>query len=385
MTGPLSGLRFIEMAGLGPCPFAAMMLADHGAEVIRIHPLGAKSEVPGLGGAADVLARGRRSLAVDLKAPEGVALALDLVTQADGLMEGFRPGVMERLGLGPEACLARHPRLAYGRMTGWGQTGPLADRAGHDLTYIALTGSLHAMGDEGTPPPVPLNLLGDFGGGGMMLAFGMLAAVISARATGRGQVVDAAMTDGTAALSAMIWGFRGAGIWGEARGANLLDGGAWFYGTYACRDGKYLAIGPIEGKFRRAFLDGLGADGAALAGPDAPADWPAKRARLADILATRDRDDWAARFEGTDACVAPVLDWSEAPAHPHNAARETFTEAGGITQPNPAPRFLGTPSALSLPPQLPGANSHAVLRDWGVDESRRAALVQAGVIAAEAG
>lgn len=384
LSGPLSGLRVIEMAGIGPCPFAAMMLADHGAEVIRLHPLAAASDVPGLGGAADVLARGRRSLALDLKSPAGVALALDLVAQADGLIEGFRPGVMERLGLGPDACLARNPRLAYGRMTGWGQNGPLATRAGHDLNYIGLTGALHAMGAADAPPPVPLNLLGDFGGGGMMLAFGMLAAILSARATGRGQVVDAAMTDGTAALSAMIWGFRAAGIWGEARAANLLDGGAWFYGCYACRDGRYLAVAPIEDKFRRAFLDRLGPEGAALAeGADAPQDWPAKRAALAAVLATRDRDDWVARFAGSDACVTPVLDWTEALAHPHNTARSTFATHEGMTQPAPAPRFSATPSDLSLPPQLPGANSHAVLADWGVDAARRAALVQAGVIPAE--
>ena len=366
--GPLSGLRLIEMVGLGPCPFAAMMLADAGAEVIRIHPLDARSDIPLMGSDHDVMARGRRSIAVDLKRPEGLALALDLIDRADGLMEGFRPGVMERLGLGPDVCLARRPRLVYGRMTGWGQDGPLAQAAGHDLTYLALSGVLGALGPADRPPAVPLNLIGDFGGGGMMLAFGMLAALIHAGRTGEGQVVDAAMTEGASLLAAMIWGFRAGGAWVDARQANLLDGGAWFYGTYECADGKFLAVAPIEGKFARAFLDRLGEDAHGLhQGP--AADWPAQRERLAAVLRRRPRDEWVALFQGTDACVAPVLSWAEAPDHPQNRARGSFATVAGVLQPAPCPRFSATGAAPPAPPSRPGADSAEILARWGVDGS----------------
>ncbi|MEA5160373.1 CaiB/BaiF CoA-transferase family protein [Cereibacter johrii] len=365
-AGPLAGLRIVEMVGLGPCPFAAMMLSDAGAEVIRIHPLAARAEIPLMDTEFDVLARGRRSIAIDLKRPEGVALLLDLAERADGLMEGFRPGVMERLGLGPGECHARNPRLVYGRMTGWGQDGPLAATAGHDLTYIALSGVLGALGPADRPPAVPLNLIGDFGGGGMMLAFGMVAALLQARATGRGQVVDAAMTEGASLLAAMIWGFRAGGAWQDGRQANLLDGGAWFYGTYECSDGHFLAVAPIKGRFARTFLERLGPGAEELRqGP--PADWPAQRARLAGILRTRPRDEWVALFEGTDACVAPVLGWSEAPDHPQARARESFVTVGGVTQPAPAPRFSGSPGPRPSPPARPGADTAEILARWGVD------------------
>ncbi len=377
--GALAGLRIIEMVGIGPAPFAAMMLADHGAEVIRVHPLNARSDIPLMNTKFDVLARARRSLAIDLKTEAGVATLLDLVAGADGMLEGFRPGVMERLGLGPAACLARNPRLAYGRMTGWGQDGPLALTAGHDLNYVALTGTLHAMGPAGSPPPVPLNLVGDFGGGGMLLAFGMLAALLSVRSSGRGQVVDAAMTDGAALLSAMIWGFRAGGVWSDTREANLLDGGAWFYGTYVCADGRYIAIAPIEPKFNAALLQRLGLDPA-----DWPQDdkalWPLLRARLAAHLTTRPRDDWAALFAGTDACVSPVLDWAEAPADPHNAARGTFIQVDGVTQPGPAPRFDATPAPIPAPPPKPGSHSAAILESWGIEPARIAFLKENGII-----
>jgi alpha-methylacyl-CoA racemase len=371
----------IEMVGLGPCPFAAMMLADAGAEVIRVHRLGAVSDLPVFDTRFDVMARGRRSIALDLKRPEGLAALLRLVARADALIEGFRPGVMERLGLGPDACLGANPRLVYGRMTGWGQDGPLAQAAGHDIDYVALSGTLHAIGPADAPPVAPLNLLGDFGGGGMMLAFGVLAALHSARATGRGQVVDAAMTDGAALLAAMIWGFRAGGAWPGPRGANLLDGGAWYYGTYACADGRFVAVGPLEGRFRAAFLRILGQDPAEWAG-DRPALWPERRARIAALFATRTRDDWAAAFAGSDACVAPVLDWDEAPAHPHNAARGTFVTVDGITQPGPAPRFLSTPAAPPAPPAAPGADTVAILSDWGFAADEVAALRMAGAIGA---
>ncbi|MCE6951439.1 CoA transferase [Cereibacter sphaeroides] len=373
-AGPLAGLRLIEMVGLGPAPFAAMMLSDAGAEVIRVHPLDARSEIPLMNTEFDVLARGRPSIAVDLKRPEGVALLLDLVKRAEGMLEGFRPGVMERLGLGPEVCLRRNPRLVYGRMTGWGQDGPLAQAAGHDLTYVALSGVLGAIGPADRPPAVPLNLIGDFGGGGMLLAFGMLAALLHARTTGTGQVVDAAMTEGAALLAAMIWGFRAGGAWSDERQANLLDGGAWFYGTYECADGRFLAVAPIEGKFARTFLDRLGEEAEGLRqGPQA--DWPAQRERLATVLRRRPRDEWVALFEDSDACVAPVLSFAETPGHPHHAARGSFLTLAGVTQPAPAPRFSATPAAIPSPPSRPGAETAAILERWGVD----------GAPAAEAG
>ena len=378
MPGALQGLRFVELAGLGPAPFAAMMLADHGAEVIRIHAPRPRQGIPAVDTVEDVLARGRASVAVDLKRPEGRDLVLDLVAQADGFIEGFRPGVAERLGLGPEACLARNPRLAYGRMTGWGQTGPLAERAGHDINYIALTGALHAIGPA-EAPVVPLNLLGDFGGGGLLLAFGLLAAVLSARATGQGQVVDAAMVDGVSLLSAMIHGLRNAGAWTAGRAANLLDGGAYFYGTYPCADGGFVAVGAIEPQFHALLLQGLGLDPADFDQADRAA-WPAARARLAAVFASQPRDHWAALFAGTDACVTPVLDWDAAQAHPHMRARAGFRSLPGGPQPVAAPRFSATPAADPAPPTLPDAAAADLLARWAIPPARTQALHKAGVL-----
>jgi len=380
VSGALEGLRIIELVGLGPAPFAAMMLADHGAEVVRIHPLGAHSDVPLINSPHDLLARGRRSLAIDLKRAEGRDVLLEMAGRADGLIEGFRPGVAERLGLGPEALRAANPRLVYGRMTGWGQTGPLAPRAGHDINYIGLSGVLHAIGPAGGPPVVPLNLVGDFGGGGLMLAFGMLAGLLHAQRSGQGQVIDAAMTDGAALLAAMIWGFRAGGGWPGGRGENRLDGGAHYYGVYECADGGFLAVGCIEPKFRAEMYRLLGLEAAPLAEQEDPANWPRLRADLAAVFATRPRDAWAALFAGTDACVTPVLDWQEAPAHPHNAARATFAPIPGGHAPRPGPRFSATPAPPPGPVSVPGADSRSVLTDWGIGSERIAMLTAAGVI-----
>jgi alpha-methylacyl-CoA racemase len=380
--GPLTGLRVIEMVGIGPCPFAAMMLADMGADVIRIDRKpdpAAPNPYPTLGTKYDVMARGRRSLALDVKHPRARQLLLDLVGKADALVEGFRPGVMERLGLGPDVCLARNPKLVYGRVTGWGQAGPLAPAAGHDLNYVALSGMLHAMGDADRPPAPPLNLVGDFGGGGMMLAFGVVCAMLEARASGRGQVVDAAMTDGAALLGAMMYGLRAHGSWSPARGANFLDGGAPFYATYACADGKFIAVGAIEPQFYAQLLALTGASDPAFARQWDGDDWPALKARFAALFATRTRDAWCALLEGTDACFAPVLDMDEAPRHPHNAARATFVDVDGVTQPAPAPRFSrtpGRPGAVSAP----GQDGAAILADWGWTDDAIATLRRDNIV-----
>ncbi len=340
--GPLAGVRILEFAGIGPGPMAAMLLADMGATVLKLDHVEAAGD---LGIASPerfkVTHRGRRSAAIDLKHPEGVALALDLADRADALIEGFRPGTMERLGLGPDVCLARNPRLVYGRMTGWGQDGPLARTAGHDLNYIALTGALHAIGRAGQPPTPPLNLIGDYGGGALYLAFGVVCALLEARGSGRGQVVDAAMVDGAASLMAGFFGMTAAGIWNDRRGGNILDSGAPYYEVYECADGRWLSVAPIERRFRAEFfrLVGLGAE--APSGDD-PADWPVLKRLIAARIATRDCDAWCAIFEGTDACVAPVLSMAEAPGHPHNRARGTFLEIDGVVQPAPAPRFSRT-------------------------------------------
>ena len=379
MPGPLAGLKVIEMVGLGPAPFCAMLLADQGAEVIRIDRPGAVGAL-GLPPKYDVPARGRRSLAIDLRKPGAVDAVLDLVAQADMLIEGFRPGVMERLGLGPDVCLARQPRLVYGRMTGWGQSGPLAHAAGHDINYIALSGVLHAIGRAGEAPVPPLNYVGDYGGGAMMLAFGVLAALFEAQRSGRGQVVDAAMTDGAALLSAMFWGLKAAGAWNNERGANLLDSGTHFYDTYRCADGRYVAVGAIEPQFHAELLQRLGLDVAEFKRALDPSRWPAYKARLAAVFATRTRDEWCALLEGTDACFAPVLDWDEAPRHPHNVARGTFVEIDGIVQPAPAPRFSRTRADTPPPPSAPGAVGEAVLRDAGFDAARIAQLRADGAI-----
>lgn len=358
--GPLKGIKVIEMAGIGPGPFCVMMLADMGAEVVRIDRPNAKSSK------FDVMNRGKRSVALDLKTPEGVETALKLIEKADALVEGFRPGVMERLGLGPDVCLARNPKLIFGRMTGWGQFGPLAAAAGHDINYIALTGVLHAIGRPDAPPVPPLNMIGDFGGGGMMLAFGIVCALLEAKQSGKGQVIDAAMTDGASALMAIIYGRKAAGHWSSKRGVNLLDGGAHFYGAYECADGNFVAIGSIEPQFYALLLEKTG-----ITDPDFQAQmdfkkWPELKTKLAEVIKTKSRDEWCSLMEGTDVCFAPVLDLDEAPQHPHNRARETFVELDGVVQPAPAPRFSRTaPEIQSVPPQA-GQHTQEVLSDWGI-------------------
>ena len=384
MAGPLAGVRVVEMVGLGPCPFAAMMLADMGADVIRIDRKaapGAANPFPMLGTKYDVMARGRRSLALDLKNAEGIGLLLELVDKADVIIEGFRPGVMERLGAGPEVCHARNPQLVYGRVTGWGQDGPLAQAAGHDLNYIALTGMLQAMGREGEPPAPPLNLVGDFGGGAMMLAFGVVCAVLEARKSGQGQVVDAAMTDGAALLGAMMYGFRAYGSWDLAREANLLDGGAPFYDTYACADGRFVSIGSIEPQFYALLLRLAGITDPAFNDQMARAEWPSLKRKFAAVFKTRTRDEWCALMEGTDVCFAPVLDMDEAPLHPHNRARATFVDVDGVTQPAPAPRFSRTAPELGIAPAFPGQHGSDILADWGWAPDAVAALRERSVIA----
>ncbi|MFF9489688.1 CaiB/BaiF CoA transferase family protein [Streptomyces sp. NPDC014676] len=359
--GPLTGVRVVELAGIGPGPFAAMLLADLGADVVRVDRPGG----PGLGidPARDVTNRNKRSVIVDLKDPDGPARVLDLAERADVLIEGYRPGVAERLGVGPGDCHARNPRLVYGRMTGWGQQGPLADRAGHDIAYIALTGTLGMIGDPDRPPAVPANLLGDYAGGSLYLVVGVLAALHHARATGTGQVVDAAIVDGTAHLSTMIHGMLAAGVWQDRRGTNLLDGGCPYYGTYETADGGHMAVGALEPRFRTEFLRLLGVEDQDAAHTDVSRR-PALRERVAARFKERTRDAWTAVFEGTDACVAPVLSLREAPHHPHLAARGTFTDHGGITQPAPAPRFSATPAGIRTGPALPGAGTDDVARDW---------------------
>ncbi|WP_165985764.1 CaiB/BaiF CoA-transferase family protein [Streptomyces sp. YIM 98790] len=361
--GPLTGVRVVELAGIGPGPFAAMLLADLGADVVRVDRPG--DGWPAIDPAQDVTNRNKRSVLIDLKAADGPARVLELAGRADILIEGYRPGVAERLGVGPESCLARNPRLVYGRMTGWGQHGPLADRAGHDIGYIAVTGALGLTGRPGGPPAIPANLLGDYAGGSLYLAVGVLAALHHARATGTGQVVDAAVVDGTAHLTSMLHGMLAAGAWQDRRGANLLDGGVPFYDTYAASDGGYLAVGPLEPRFWAEFTRILGLEGD-LADRDDPARWPALRAAIAARFATRPRDEWARLFQDSDACVAPVLSLREAPGHPHLAARATFAEHAGTVQPAPAPRFSATPGRLRRAPALPGADAAEVARDWGL-------------------
>ncbi|BBB60616.1 alpha-methylacyl-CoA racemase [Undibacterium sp. KW1] len=383
MAGPLQGIRVIEMVGLGPCPFAAMMLADMGAEVIRIDRKlapGANNPFPMLGTKYDVMARGRRSLALDLKQAEAKAVLLDLVASADILLEGFRPGVMERLGLGPDVCQQRNPRLVYGRITGWGQDGPLAQAAGHDLNYIALSGMLHAMGRADTPPAPPLNLVGDFGGGAMMLAFGVVCAALEARSSGKGQVVDAAMVDGSALLGAMIYGFRAFGAWSDQRGANMLDGGAHFYDTYACADGKFISIGAIEPQFYALLLERAGITDTAFNAQMNSRKWTELKEKCAVLFKTKTRQQWCDLMEGTDICFAPVLDMAEAPKHPHNQARANFTDIEGILQPAPAPRFSRTAPEVSRPPAAPGQHSAEILHDWGISADRISSLKENQVI-----
>ncbi len=376
--GPLAGIKVIEFAGLGPAPFCGMMLADMGAEVLRIDRKGGGPDL--LGQRHDVLARGRRSVGLDLKQPPGVETALRLIDSADVLLEGFRPGVMERLGLGPEVCRRRNPRLVYARMTGWGQDGPLAKAAGHDINYIALSGALSAIGRPGGAPVPPLNLVGDFGGGGMLMAFGIACALLEAGRSGQGQVVDAAMADGAALLTSMIYSLRGNGLWPGGRGENLLDGGAPHYGTYECADGKWVAIGPLEPQFYALFLEKCGIDDPDFADPADRSHWPRLRAKLETLFKSRPRAEWCTLLEGSDACFAPVLDFDEAPAHPHNRARGSFFTQGGIVQPAPAPHFDRTPASPGGQPPAPGEHTEAALADWGFSPGEIAGLRAATVI-----
>ncbi len=376
--GPLQDLRVIELAAIGPVPLAGMLLADLGADVIRIDRL----EPSGLGLAMDprheVNARGRRSVALDLKSPAGVDAALRLIDRADVLLEGLRPGVTEKLGLGPEACQARNPGLVYGRMTGFGQTGPLAQAAGHDLNYIALAGVLHAIGPAGGQPVPPLNLVGDYGGGALYLAFGVMAALFERQRSGRGQVVDAAMVDGAASLASMFWGLRAAGNWGEPRGANLLDGGAPFYDSYEAADGRFVTLAPLEPKFFAQLAQALELEPRFVARQYDRRLWPEMRQGIAAAVKRRTRDEWCRLLEGSDACFAPVLDFEEAALHPHALARGAFVEVGGVVQPGPAPRFDRTPAATPKRPPAIGEHTEAVLTEAGFDAAAIAALRAAG-------
>jgi alpha-methylacyl-CoA racemase len=377
--GPLAGVRVVEVSGIGPGPFCAMVLADLGADVIAVDRPPALPPAPG-SARYDILRRGRRSIGVDLKHPEGPEVLLRLVERADALIEGFRPGVAERLGIGPDACRARNHRLVYGRMTGWGQDGPLASTAGHDLTYAAVAGALAHIGRHDQPPTPPLNLVADFGGGGMLLALGLVAGVLHAQRTGEGQVVDAAMVDGTALLMAPFWGAAAMGFWSDERGTNLLDSGAPFYDVYRCLDGLELAVAALEAPFFATLLEVLGIDPAAVPGQDEVARWPELRAALADVIASQERDHWLARAEGRDACIAPVLPMLEAAQHPHVRARQTVVEVDGVPQPAPAPRFSATPAALGRPPALAAEHTDEVLRDAGLGDDEIAALRAGGAI-----
>lgn len=373
--GPLKGFRIIELAGIGPGPFCGMMLSDMGAEVIRVDRIGA-----GGGRGQDVLARNRRSIAVDLKKPEGVETVLRLIETADALFEGFRPGVTERLGLGPDVCLARNPKLVYGRMTGWGQDGPMAQAAGHDINYISLAGALHAIGRPGEKPVPPLNLVGDFGGGGMLLAFGVVCAMLEAQKSGKGQVVDAAMVDGAATLMAMFFTMGAAGVFTDQRGTNMLDGGAHFYDTYETSDGGYISIGSIEPQFYALLVEKAGLDPERYKPQMDNSGWPALKEDIAQVFKTRTRDEWCRIMEGSDVCFAPVLSIFEAPEHPHNKARATFVEVDGVTQPAPSPRFSRTVAEISHAAPAPGSDSEGVLSDCGFAADEIAALRAAGVI-----
>jgi alpha-methylacyl-CoA racemase len=373
--GPLDGIRVVEIASLAPAPFGCMILSDLGADVLRVD----RAQPRPLALPQGPLDRGRRSISLNLQDPAGTGILLRLLDAADVLVEGFRPGVAERLGFGPDICAERNPRLVYARMTGWGQDGPLADRAGHDINYISVAGTLHPIGRAGEAPVPPLNLIGDFGGGGMLMALGILAALLERERSGRGQVVDAAMVDGSALLAAFIHGLHQAGAWQDERGVNLLDTGAPFYDTYQTADGRYMAVGALEGRFYAQLLTGLG-----LAGGDLPAQmdvagWPVLRKRFTEVFASRTQAEWTAVFAGTDACVTPVLTLAEAPAHPYNAARGVFTDVGGAAQPAPAPRFGRTPAAPPRPAVAPGADTDAVLAALGLSAGEIASLRERGI------
>jgi alpha-methylacyl-CoA racemase len=378
--GTLSGFKIVEFAGIGPAPMCAMLLADMGAEVLRLD----RAEDANLGISMDskfnLLGRGRRSVALDLKKPEGRATAMKLVEQADALLEGFRPGVMERLGLGPDECLKRNPKLVYGRMTGWGQEGPLALAAGHDINYIALSGVLASIGRRGEAPVPPLNLVGDFGGGGLYLALGVVAALLETQKSGKGQVVDTAMVDGAASLLTAIYGMHASGMWTNERGANILDTGAHFYDVYETKEGEYVAIGSIEPKFYAELLRLTGLEGQEMPRQMDRAAWPALKEKIKAIFKTKTRDEWCRIMEGSEVCFAPVLSMAEAPNHPHNQHRNTFVEVGGVKQPAPAPRFSRTPSAIQRPAAKPGEHTEEALRDWGFSASDLEKLRGSGAI-----
>lgn len=380
--GPLNGITVIELAGIGPGPFAAALLSDMGAEVIRVDRASAVSGGDTSQPPLDVLNRGRRSIGVDLKNPEGVALVLDLVRNADAIMEGFRPGVTERMGLGPEDCMAVNPALVYGRMTGWGQEGPYASAAGHDINYISLAGALEGIGRAGQAPVPPLNLVGDFGGGAMFLAFGIVCALLESKSSGQGQVVDAAMVDGAATLGGMFWGLKAMGLWNSERGTNLLDSGAPFYDVYECADGKFVSIGSIEPQFYAELLrlSGLGDQ------PDLPRQmdrdqWPAMKERVAAVFKSKTRDEWDAVMEHSEVCYAPVLSMEEATKHPHNVERGTFVENAGVMQHAPAPRFSRTKPVIQRPPSHPGQHTREVLGEMGIDSDRIDSLLESAAIA----
>ncbi len=383
MTGPLQGYRIIELAGIGPGPFAGMVLSDMGAEVLRLDRAQAVQD-GGAIPAADVLGRGRRSVGVDLKNPVGRETVLRLAASADALIEGFRPGVAERLGVGPDDCMARNPKLIYGRMTGWGQDGSYANMAGHDINYIALSGTLSMIGRTGEPPVPPVNLVGDFGGGGMLLAFGVVCGLLEASRSGQGQVIDAAMVDGAALLASMIWGFKSSGMWRD-RGTNLLDTGAWYYDTYETSDGKYVSFGSLEPQFYAEMLRLTGLDNdvdgrGPLPDPGDRGAWPEMKKRMAALIMTKTRDEWCALVEGSNACFAPVLTMDEAAEHPHMAARGTLTEVAGVVQPAPAPRFSRTPPAIAGPPARAGQHTDEALADWGFTAGEVAELRETGAV-----
>ena len=375
--GPLKGLKIIEMAGIGPGPFCGMVLADLGAEVIRVD----RASAAGTGSRQEPANRGKRSIAVDLKSQEGVEIVLKLVEGADAIFEGFRPGVMERLGLGPDLCLERNKKIVFGRMTGWGQDGPLADAAGHDINYISLSGALAAIGRPDSPPVPPLNLIGDFGGGGMLLALGLVSALFEARGSGEGQVVDAAMTDGSALLMTMLYSMKGSGFWQESKGSNLLDGGAHFYDTYECKDGKYISIGSIEPQFYKLLRELADLDDPIYDNQMTRDNWPDLKADITKVFLNKTRDEWCDLMEGTDVCFAPVLSMWEAPKHPHNVARKTFIELEGLDQPAPAPRFSKTVAEVKLPPALAGEHTDEILSEMGIDSEQIQRLRDQGGVA----
>ena len=379
--GPLTGMKVVEIAGIGPAPFCAMLLSDLGAEVIRIDRAGPVEKGVAIDASLDLFNRGRRSVAVDLKSPEGVGAVLRLVDRADALIEGFRPGVMERLGLGPDACLERNPRLVYGRMTGYGQHGPLSHAAGHDINYIGVAGVLHCIGRRGGLPVPPHNFIGDLGGGALYLAFGVMAALYEMQRSGKGQVVDAAMTDGAASLNTFAYALQASGNWSDTLGDNVLDSGRPWYDVYATADDKYVAIGSIEPRFFKELIGKLGLDAEALPGQHDPHGWDRLRDVLARTFRSKTRDQWCKVFEGSDACFSPVLAPAEAVHHPHNVARRTFTEVAGVVQPAPAPRFSRTPGRIQAPPARPGEHTSSALADWGFSASEVTALRASGAIA----